>query len=52
MGSGALDVNSAYGVYETAARGDTAGGDYLQCADMDESASANGRAIPYGGGRD
>ncbi len=50
--TGALDVNSVHGVHETAAGGDTARGDHLQCADLDESARASGQAIPYGGRRD
>src|ERR1700730_17408535 len=45
----ALDVNSLHGVHEAASRGDTAGRDHLQCADLDESARPSGGAIPDGG---
>lgn len=44
-----LDVDSDYDVHETAAGGDTARGDYLQRANLDESARASGSAIPDGG---
>jgi len=47
-----LDVDSVHGVHEAASGGDTAGGNHLQRANLDESARASGRAIPDGGRRD
>lgn len=43
-----MGVNSLHDVHQAAAGGDTAGRDYLQCADLDESAGASGGAIPDG----
>lgn len=48
----AAGVNSGHGIYEAAAGGNSARGDYVQCAVLVGAAGESGRAIPDGGRRD